>query len=124
MVLTQTLSISLGDFLQIELNFDNETSKWKNMQRGCAQRSSFGLLLWNIFQNSMSFYAKKSNLTIYAHDHQLYATGKNHESVRDIIQTEGQKALYCYRNNHLLANPERFQALTINPRGVDIRAIK
>ena len=89
------------------------------MQRGCPHGSSFGPLLWNIFQNDMLFHVTKSNLTIYADDHQLYATGKNHEPVRDILQTKGQKALYWYRNNHLLANPEKFQAPTMNLRGTD-----
>ena len=85
----------------------------------CPQGSSFGPLLWNIFQNDMAFHVTKSNLTMYADDHQLYATGKDQNTVGDILQPEAQKALGWYKNNHLLANPEKFQAFTINPRSVD-----
>ncbi len=72
------------------------------------------------FQNDMAFHVKKSKLTMYADDHQLYATGKDHNTVGDILQAKGQKALDWYKNNHLLANPDKFQAFTINPmRDVD-----
>ena len=33
--------------------------------------------------------------------------------------TQGQQALLWYRNNFLLANPDKFQSLTINPRNID-----
>ena len=53
------------------------TSTWKKMIRGCPQGSSFGPMLWNIFQNDMAFHVKNSNLSMYADDHQLYITGRN-----------------------------------------------
>ena len=68
-------------------------SEWSKMSRGCPQGSSFGTLLWNLFQNDMTSMAKDTNLFIYADDHQL--------------------------NNFLLANTEKFQCLTINPRNID-----
>ena len=93
---------------RVKLN--DVTSEWKSMERGCPQGSSFGPLLWNIFQNDMAFHVTKSNLTMYADDHQLYTTGKDHNTVGDILQTEAQKALDWYKNNHLLANPEKYQS--------------
>ena len=41
------------------------TSTWKKMIRGCPQGSSFGPMLWNIFQNDMAFHVKNSNLSMY-----------------------------------------------------------
>ena len=90
------------------------------MERGCPQRSSFGPLLWNMFQNDMAFQIKDSNLTMYADDHQLYVAGKNHEAVESRLKTQGQLALSWYKNNFLLANPDKFQSLTINPRNIDL----
>ncbi len=72
-----------------------------------------------LFPKRYAFHVTKSNLTMYADDHQLYATGKDHNTVEDILQTEAQKALDWYKNNHLLANHKKFQAFTINLRGVD-----
>lgn len=44
------------------------TSDWEEMKRGCPQGSSFGPLLWNLYQNDLS-YVKNTNLTMYADDH-------------------------------------------------------
>ena len=51
-------------------------SAWKDVKKGCPQGSSFGPLLWNIFQNDMFFEIKNSKLSMYADDHRLYAAGK------------------------------------------------
>ena len=84
-----------------------------------SQGSSFGPLLWSMFQNDMAFHIPDSNLTLYADDHQLYVTGKTYEEVESTLETQGQQALLWYRNNPLSANPDKFQSLTINPRNID-----
>ena len=91
------------------------------MERGCPQGSSFGPLLWMMFQNDMAFHIPDSNLMLYADDHQLlvYVTGKTYEEVESTLVTQAQQALLWYRNNFLLANPDKFQSLTINPRNID-----
>ena len=54
------------EFNRVKLN--QNTSEWKCMQRGCPQGTAFGPLLWNMFQNDMSFHVKESDLTMYADD--------------------------------------------------------
>ena len=76
------------------------------MERGCPQGSSFGPLLWNIYQNDMSAHVKGVNLTMYDDDHQMYVKGREHETVRCRMKTQGQQALSWYSNNFLLANPD------------------
>ena len=44
-------------------------TEWRIMERGCPQGSSSGPLLWNMFQNNMTFHIPDSNLTLYADDH-------------------------------------------------------
>ena len=95
------------------------TSDWTKMKRGCPQGSSFGPLLWNIYQNDMSAHVKNVNLTMYADDHQMYVKGRDHETVGCRMKTQGQQALSWYSNNFLLANPDKFQSLNINPRKLD-----
>ena len=46
-------------------------------------------------------------------------TGKTYEEVESTLGTQGQQALSWYRNNFLLANPDKSQSLTINPRNID-----
>ena len=48
-------------------------SEWKRSDRGCPQGSALGSLLWNIFQNDLT-YVITSHLSIYADDHQMYET--------------------------------------------------
>ena len=68
----------------------------------------------------MQYHVNKSNLTMYADDHHLrYATGKTHEAVNSDLMSQGWQALAWYKNNFLLANPEKFQSLSINPRNAD-----
>ena len=89
------------------------------MVLGCPQGSSSGPLLWNLFQNDMSFHMNNANLSMYADDHQTYVMGKKHDIVMQSIKIQGEQALSWYKNSYLSANPEKFQLLTINPRNVD-----
>ena len=41
------------------------------------------------------------------------------EIVGSRLKARGQLASSWYRNNYLLANPDKFQSLNINPRNVD-----
>ena len=91
------------------------TSDWIKMEWGCPQGSSFGLLLWNIYQNDMSAHVKDANLAMYADDHQMYVKGRDHETVGYRMKTHGQQELSWYSNKFLLANPDKFQSLNINP---------
>ena len=102
---------------RVKLN--NATSEWKEMERGCPQGSSLGPLLWNMFQNDMSYHVENANLTMYADDHQLYKTGKDHDTVGSNLKAQGQLASSWYKNNFLSANPDKFQSLIINPRDID-----
>ena len=64
----------------------------------------------------MSAHVKDVNLTMYADDHQMYVKGRENETVRCRMKTQGQQALSWYSNNFLLANPDKFQSLNINPQ--------
>ena len=40
--------------------------------------------------------------------------GKDFNAIRDSLQIEGQRAADWYKDNYLLANSEKFQALVIS----------
>ena len=54
----------------------DHVSSSRTVNRGCPQGSVLGLLLWNIFQNDLSYFIT-SNLSTYADDHQIYHTGRD-----------------------------------------------
>ena len=83
-------------------------SEWKHMKRGCPQGSSFGPVIWNLFQNDM-----------YANDHQMYKAGPNLAMVKDSLEEQGKQAMSWYEENYLQANPDKFQTLTIDARNMN-----
>ena len=51
-------------------------SQWKNTIRGCPQGSWFGPLLWNSFQNDLT-YITEEEFSMFAEDHQIFASGSS-----------------------------------------------
>ena len=56
---------------------------------------------------------------MYADDHQLYVTESDYSTTFSRLQYQGKLAMSWYRDNFLLANTEKFQCLTVNPRIID-----
>ena len=49
----------------------------------------------------------------------LYVTGLDYNIASSRLKYQGKLAMSWYRDNFLLANTEKFQCLTINPRNID-----
>ena len=101
-------------------------SSWQDIQKGCPQGSCFGPLLWNIFQNDLSFSIKKCHLSMYADDHQLYTSASQPSEVGRTLNDQAQIAADWYTDNFLLTNKEKFQAMVISNanRVKDISEVK
>ena len=110
----------------------NTTSEWREMTRECPQGSSFGSLMWNIFQNDLALHINSGKLNMYADDHhstgklniyddehEIYSTGYDLEKVRATIVEAGELAATWYKN-YLLANVDKFQTTVINPRRLNV----
>ena len=67
----------------------------------------------------MTLLVKDTNLFMYADDHQLYITGSDYNIASPRLQYQGKLAMSWYGDNLLLANTEKFQCVTINPRNID-----
>ena len=80
------------------------TSEWKDVNRGCPQGSTFGPLLWNIFQNDLTFNVCKCPISLYADDHQLYAIGRRIQDVERTLNDEGNNISNWYSINALQGN--------------------
>ena len=90
----------------------NHVSSHRTVSRGCPQGSALGPLLWNIFQNDLS-YCVTTNLSMYADDHQIYHTGCNQSSVTSKLRDSARTATKWYDHNLLAGNLKKYQTMNI-----------
>ena len=95
------------------VKLDSTTSDWKEMKRGCPQGSSFGPMLWNLYQNDLAYQIKNTNLTMFADDHQMYRVGTDIQNIIHSLEKESSSALKWYKENYLVVNPDKFQFMKI-----------
>ena len=66
------------------------TIDWVVVKRGCLQGSTFGPLMWNIFQNDMPNIISDANVSMYADDHQVFVAKKTMKNVEEILVENGE----------------------------------
>ena len=99
---------------QCRINLGSIKSAWKDVKKGCPQGSLFGpLLRWKIFQNDMFFKVNNSKLPMYADYHQLYVAGKTPKNLQAVLSADIELATTWYKENLLLTNHKKYQAMTI-----------
>ncbi|PFX24165.1 putative RNA-directed DNA polymerase from transposon BS [Stylophora pistillata] len=86
------------------------TSQWKDTIRGCPQGSSFGPLLWNSFQNDLT-YITEEGISMYADDHQIFASGSSASIVQEKLLSEGSKITKWYKENLLQVSVQKYQSM-------------
>ena len=97
---------------QNRIRMGSQTSSWQVINRGCPQGSALGPLLWNIFQNDLA-YEIKSNLSMYADDHQIYEAGKDLANVKSSLSRNADKASKWYEDNMLKGNYNKYKTMTV-----------
>ena len=93
------------------------TSSWRNVKRGCLQRSLLGPLLWSIFQNDLSYNAD-SALSMYADNHQIYKKGHDMCTVLAKLQESATLATDWYDSSLLQGNLKIYQMMNIRKKNV------
>ena len=75
------------------------TSDWKIVKKGCPQGSTFGPVMWNIFQNDLPMQVMEAGISMYADDHQIYAAGEssNYKGMEKKLIEDGERMTRCTR---------------------------
>ena len=80
---------------------------------GVPQGSILGPLLFNIFINDLCLWITKTHLLNFADDNTISAAGKTTEDLIYTLETESQKAIEWFRQNGMIVNPDKFQAIIV-----------
>ena len=95
-----------------------QTSSWRRVNRGCPLGSALGPLLWNIFQNDLT-YEINNDLSMYADDHQLYEVWDNIPTINANLNANATKASQWYESNLLQGNLSKYHTMLITNKQED-----
>jgi len=68
--------------------------------------------MWNIFQNDLSLFVK-SNLSMYADDHQMFHVGNDQSTVALELRETARNATNWYESNLLAGNLKKYHIMKI-----------
>ena len=86
-------------------------SEWQEMDLGVLQDSVLGSLLFNIFISDFIFAMKSSDVCNFADDNTVYACDGDVESVARRLMDDIPRAVDCFQQSRMIANPLKFQVL-------------
>ena len=73
-------------------------------------------LLFNVFINDSSFFLEHGKLYNYADDNTIYFISPDFNKLIAILQSESLILMDWFQENHMQANPDKFQAIAVGKR--------
>ena len=101
------------------VNISGEVSNWSTINRGVPEGSVLGprFFLFNIFWNDLFLVQISGNIANYADDNHLYNKNVCVENLLDDLVNDANAAVTWFHENHMVANPEKFQSIFFSRNG-------
>ena len=91
-------------------------SNFLSIIKGVPQGSILGPVLFNIFINDVFYFVDKGQLYHYADDNTLSYSSHCKVDLIKTLESESLKLIKWFSNNHMKANPEKFQAIALGKK--------
>ena len=95
-------------------------SNWLPLLFGVPQGSILGPILFNVFVNDLFFFVNEDDLCNFADDNTLHKCASSLDEVIHALKLDLDHILAWYRDNSLVANPEKFQMLFPGTKNANI----
>ena len=98
-------------------NLNNIQSTFKALLSGVPEGSNLGPMPFNNLINDLIGFIKKPSLYNFAHENTITAFEKDITLLKETLQNEAEIAIQWLKDNLMIINPGRFQAMIINRFG-------
>ena len=107
------------------VRINNVYGSFQRILSGVPQGSVLGPILFNFYVNDLLFFIKEAEVYNYADDNSLVSCSGSMSDLLKVLEGEANVALKWLKENEMIANPGKFQAILIkkdrsDTSGIDI----
>ena len=102
------------------VKINNINSNFQTIKSGVPQGSIVGPILFNIFFNDFFFFLCNVSVHNFADDNTLSSFARTVKNLVSILESESNCAINWFRDNSMIVNPDKFQAILLDKRNSDL----